>query len=105
MDNLDNHSGSRKASSDWHRSEPPNFSRKISTDMVSPRSTYQHEVHISSQGALKEVNKSKLRKVLSGWVLRKEKKEDNWMDQFEKNGIKAGVMIQDEAAMPPIVRY
>ncbi|ORY15154.1 hypothetical protein BCR34DRAFT_662225 [Clohesyomyces aquaticus] len=89
-----------------------NFSRKISGDLGSPRRNYDQDfaypniVQISgpSTNVQKDEKGSKLRKVLSGWMLRKEKKE-NWMDQFEKNGIKGGVMIQDEAALPPVVRY
>lgn len=103
-------SPSVKVSSDASRLEPPNFSRKISTDVATPRIhehpyRYQNVVQISPHPeAQKDENKSKLRRVLSGWMLRKDRK-DNWMDQFEKNGIKNGVMIQDEAALPPVVRY
>lgn len=103
-------SGSVKQSSDANRLGAPNFSRKISTDLSSPQNfehnvPYRNEVQIAPQSeAQKDVNKSKLKKVFSGWMLRKDKKQ-NWMDQVEKNGIKGGVMIQDEAALPPIVRY
>ncbi|KAF2477398.1 uncharacterized protein BDR25DRAFT_338277 [Lindgomyces ingoldianus] len=99
-----------KMSSDQGRLEaPPNFSRKISADVASMHRNndfaYPNVVQIKPQhDTPREEKGSKLRKVLSGWMLRKDKKE-NWMDQFEKNGIKGGVMIQDEAALSPIVRY
>ncbi|KAF2001622.1 hypothetical protein P154DRAFT_521662 [Amniculicola lignicola CBS 123094] len=106
---------------------PPNFSRKISTEV--PRSirenqelTYPNIVQLgpisgnavgngraNANGAAikegeKEVAKGRLRKVFSGWMLRREKKE-NWMDKVEREGVREGVMIQDEAALPPVVRY
>jgi hypothetical protein len=113
--NSDSHHAGVKYSLDAARLDPPvapNFSRKISADLTSPRFQdrghpgYQNIVEIEPKaGAGKDGNnKSKLRKALSGWMLRKEKKE-HWMVQFEKNGIKGGLMIQDEAALPPVVRY
>jgi hypothetical protein len=89
------------------RNEALNFSRKISTDAVrspgykSDKGLYKNAVQIT--GPPKDESKNKLKKVLSGW-LRKEKKE-NWMNQVEKNGVRGGVMTQDEAALPPVVRY
>lgn len=92
----------------------PNFSRKISTDgLQSDRPfdanqfAYPNVVHISATHVSKAPEqKSKLRKVFSAWTLRKEKKMDaNWMQKIEKGGIKTGVMMQDEAALPPVVRY
>ncbi|KAF2112579.1 hypothetical protein BDV96DRAFT_601978 [Lophiotrema nucula] len=107
-------SPSAKMSSDNPRLNAPNFSRKISTDVSGHRPIPEHDdlgyeniVQITpyeSKAAGKEEQKGKLRKVLSGWVLRKEKKE-NWMRDFERNGIKNGVMIQDEPALPPVIRY
>jgi hypothetical protein len=89
----------------------PNFSRKISADLTSPRFQnrghpgYENLVEIGPRAdTSKSENKSKLRKALSGWMLRKEKKE-HWMDQFERNGIKGGVMVQDGPACAPVVRY
>jgi hypothetical protein len=100
-----------KYSLDVARLEPPNFSRKISSDMTSPRFQgrdhpgYQNMVEIGPKATpQKQETKSRLRKALSGWMLKKEKKE-HWMDQFEKNGIKGGVMIQDEPALAPVIRY
>jgi hypothetical protein len=118
----DEHHQSRsgsKLSMDASRLEAaaPNFSRKISADIIRERDRneeYQNVMKITPVGqswstSAKEENKSKLKKVFSSWVLRKEKKENtgqgNWMDQFEKNGIKGGVMSQEEAALPPVVRY
>jgi hypothetical protein len=92
------------------RLHAPNFSRKISTEVPSSsRPTekdlllYRNAVQISGRAG-KEEQKSKLRRVFSGWMLRKDKKED-WMGAVEKQGIRNGVMVQEEAALPPVVRY
>ncbi|KAF2678192.1 hypothetical protein K458DRAFT_436091 [Lentithecium fluviatile CBS 122367] len=102
-------SQSGKPSTDG-RLHAPNFSRKISTDVPPPSrpvdkdmTPYSNVVQISGPTG-KEEQKSKLRRVFSGWMLRKEKKED-WMGKFEKQGIRNGVMVQEEAALPPVVRY
>ncbi|KAF2270147.1 hypothetical protein CC78DRAFT_193491 [Lojkania enalia] len=102
-------SPSMKMSMDQSRHLAPNFSRKISSD-VSPQRGYEpypNTVQIRSQpyGTHKDEKQSKLKRVLSGWGLRKEKKGGNWMDQLERNGVRTGVMVQDEAALPPVVRY
>jgi hypothetical protein len=76
-----------------------NFSRKMSVDTPT-RSTFSNEVKVSR----KEEQKSRLMKVFSGWMTKKEKKED-WMHRLEKEGVKEGVMVQDGAADAPIVRY
>jgi hypothetical protein len=101
------HSG--KPSTDG-RLHAPNFSRKISNDLPRPpqssgneNNQYKNVVHIAG-AAGKEEQKSKLRRVLSGWMLRKEKKED-WMGKVEKQGVKNGLMVQEEAALAPVVRY
>ncbi|KAF2714799.1 hypothetical protein K504DRAFT_486615 [Pleomassaria siparia CBS 279.74] len=99
---------STKMSSDQGRLDlPPNFSRKISGEIPSSQrdeSVYPNLVQLGPQTP-KSSQKSKLKKVFSTWMLKKEKK-DNWMDQLEKNGVKEGLMIpQDEAALPPVVRY
>ncbi|KAF2180704.1 hypothetical protein K469DRAFT_269030 [Zopfia rhizophila CBS 207.26] len=103
---------SMKISMDHGRLDPPpNFSRKISTDVTTSNPNYEHDlaypnvVQIKPHAeAQKDEKSSKLRKVFSSWMLKKEKK-GNWMDQFEKDGVKGGIMIQDEAALPPVVRY
>lgn len=98
-----------RKSTDGNHLAAPNFSRKISADISRPRHSghgdhpYQNVVQVA--GKQKEENKSKLKKVLSGWMLRKDKKDSTWMDQLEKNGVKGGVMIQDEAALAPVVKY
>ncbi|KAF1962011.1 hypothetical protein CC80DRAFT_201914 [Byssothecium circinans] len=113
-------SPSTKVGSDG-RLHAPNFSRKISAEVPRPPQTatttvtatvttpdteYVRAVHVSGprKEDHKEEQKRSLRKVLGGWMSKKEKKED-WMGQFEKKGIKNGVMTQDEAALPPVVRY
>jgi hypothetical protein len=75
------------------------FSRKMSVDTPT-RSTFSNEVKVSR----KEEQKSRLKKVFSGWMTKKEKKDD-WMLRLEKEGVKEGVMVQDGAADAPIVRY
>lgn len=102
------------SSADGHLAAP-NFSRKISTDGVqadhhfdATEYAYPNAVQITAAQAKKAEpeQKSKLKKVFSSWVLKKEKKgEGDWMQRFEKEGIKTGVMTQDQAALPPIVRY
>jgi hypothetical protein len=98
---------SMKMSSDQNRLEiPTNFSRKISAEIPSAARddpAFPNILPIDTP-AQKVSQRSKLKKVFSVWMLKKEKKE-NWMDQLEKNGIKKGVMVQDEAALPPVVRY
>jgi hypothetical protein len=76
-----------------------NFSRKMSTDASAPGS-FSNEVKVSR----KEEQKSRLMKVFSGWMSKKEKKDD-WMHRIEKEGVKEGVMVHDGAADAPIVRY
>ncbi|CAI6337340.1 unnamed protein product [Periconia digitata] len=92
------------------RSPAPNFSRKISSEIsssaVSPRANaYSNTVEISvgEAPAEKQEQKSKMRQVFGGWMLKKDKKED-WMQKVEKKGVKGGIMTQD-AALPPVVRY
>ncbi|KAH3912050.1 hypothetical protein HBI56_175510 [Parastagonospora nodorum] len=76
-----------------------NFSRKMSVDTPT-RGTFSKEVKV----AHKEEQKSRLKKVFTGWMTKKEKKDD-WMQRIEKEGVKEGVMVQDGAASAPIVRY
>lgn len=92
----------------------PNFSRKISTDgphtdrpFDANEFAYPNVVQITATHASKAPEqKSKLKKVFSAWALKKEKKSDgDWMQKIEKGGIRTGVMMQDEAALPPVVRY
>ncbi|KAL5117628.1 hypothetical protein ACEQ8H_004521 [Pleosporales sp. CAS-2024a] len=76
-----------------------NFSHKMSIDTPT-RSTF------SAQGkaSRKEEQKSRLIKVFSGWMSKKDKKDD-WMDRIEKEGVKEGVLVQDGAAGAHVVRY
>ncbi|KAF1972803.1 hypothetical protein BU23DRAFT_143501 [Bimuria novae-zelandiae CBS 107.79] len=98
------------------RPNAPNFSRKISTDgpqadrpFNANEFAYPNSVQITATNAPKHQpeQKSRLKKVFSAWVLKKERKggEGDWMQKFEKEGIKTGVMTQDQAAFPPVVRY
>lgn len=80
-------------------SEAANFSRKMSVDTPS-RSTFSNE----TKTARKEEQKSRLKRVFSGWMRKKETKDD-WMQKIEKQGVKEGVLVQDGAASAPVVRY
>lgn len=80
-------------------SEAVNFSRKMSVDTPT-RSTFSNEVKVSRR----EEQKSRLKKVFSGWMTKKEKKED-WMQRIEKEGVKEGVLVSDGGAGSPVVRY
>lgn len=79
--------------------EVVNFSRKMSMD-APLRTTYSKEVNLSR----KEEQKSRLKKVFTGWMSKKDKKED-WMHKLEKQGVKEGVLVQDSPAGAPVVRY
>lgn len=91
--------GSGSTSTPKKSGEIMNFSHKLSMDTPA-RSTYSNEVKVSR----KEEQKSRLKKVFSGWMSKKEKKDD-WMHRIEKEGVKEGVMVQNGAADPPVVRY
>ncbi|KAF2624720.1 hypothetical protein BU25DRAFT_441797 [Macroventuria anomochaeta] len=75
-----------------------NFSRKISMD------TPDHHAFPSAVKLQKNQQQSRLKKVFSGWMLKKEKKED-WMHKIEKEGVKEGVLVQEGGAHVPVVRY
>lgn len=79
--------------------EAPNFSHKMSVDTPT-RSTFSNEVKLSK----KEEQKSRLKKVFSGWMTKKDKKED-WMHRIEKKGVREGVMVSGGVADGPVVRY
>ncbi|KAF9691629.1 hypothetical protein EKO04_010388 [Ascochyta lentis] len=75
-----------------------NFSRKISMD------TPDHPAFPNAVKLQKNQQQSRLKKVFSGWMLKKEKKED-WMHKIEKEGVKEGVLVDDGGIRSPIVRY
>ena len=75
-----------------------NFSRKISTDAP------DHPVSPNAVKTQKSQQQSRLKKVFSGWILKKEKKED-WMHKIEKEGVKEGVLVQEGGTHAPVVRY
>lgn len=75
-----------------------NFSRKISMD------TPNHPAFHNAVKLEKTQQQSRLKKVFSGWMLKKDKKE-NWMHKVEKEGVKEGVIVQDGSAHAPVVRY
>ncbi|KAF2431785.1 hypothetical protein EJ08DRAFT_696267 [Tothia fuscella] len=89
----------------------PNFSRKISID-TQGRIYDPHHPNIVQITALPQMpprrpaNFAALRKVLSKLELKdKNKPMLTWMDRFEKDGIKSGVLVQENASPAPFVRY
>jgi hypothetical protein len=90
---------SRSASNSNGSADPSSFSHKMSVD--SPvRGTFPTEPKTPG----KEEQKSKLKKIFSGWMTKGHKKED-WMHKIEKEGVKEGVLVQDSATASPVVRY
>jgi hypothetical protein len=93
-------SGDSKSASNSNRSQDPsNFSHKMSLDSPA-RMTFANEPKTPG----KEEQKSKLKKIFSGWMTKKDKKED-WMHKMEKEGVKEGVLVQESATASPVVRY
>jgi hypothetical protein len=89
-------------------SKAPNFSRKISVD----NNGRIHEAHVSNVVEVtalppmpaKKQNFASLRKVLSKFDL-KSGKPMNWMDKFEADGIKAGILVHNKESPVAVVRY
>lgn len=83
--------------------EAATFSRKMSVDS-SPR--HSAPVSNESKPVKKEEQKSRLKKVFTGWMTRKEKKDD-WMHKLPKDGgVKEGVFVGDASSTAsPVVRY
>ncbi|RMZ67004.1 serine threonine- kinase dyrk2 isoform x1 [Pyrenophora seminiperda CCB06] len=83
-------------------------SNKSTGDVVSQRSSdlRSHRTMSSDhKSSGKDEQKSKLKKIFSGWIHKKEKKED-WMHKMEKEGIKEGMLVQDTGpSASPVVRY
>ena len=75
------------------------FSRKMSVD--SSLGTMSKE----SKPTKKDEQKSRLKKVFSGWMMRKEKKQADWTHSLEKETVKDGVLLQEGSAPNPMVRY
>ncbi|OAL48400.1 hypothetical protein IQ07DRAFT_613092 [Pyrenochaeta sp. DS3sAY3a] len=80
--------------------EIPSFAHKMSMDALTSRSTTSKEAKITR----KEEHRSRLKNIFSGWIHRKEKKDD-WMHKIEKQGVKEGVIVQDGGSVAPVVRY
>ncbi|KAJ4363605.1 hypothetical protein N0V83_009901 [Neocucurbitaria cava] len=78
---------------------PSSFSRTISVD-ASSHSMTSREAKTSKR----EEQKSRLKKVFTGWMHKKDKKDD-WMHRIEKEGVKEGVIVQDGSHVAPVVRY
>ncbi len=77
-----------------------NYSRKMSTEVASRGPVFNNEVNILK----KDEQKSKIKKVFSGWMHKKTKKDD-WMQKIEKGGVKEGVMVQETNNTSTVVRY
>ncbi|KAF1939658.1 hypothetical protein EJ02DRAFT_351799 [Clathrospora elynae] len=80
--------------------DAPNFSRKMSLDTAPSRRTLSNDVKTTR----KEEQKSRLKNIFSGWMTKKDKKED-WMLKMEKEGVKEGVLVHEGTTALPIVRY
>lgn len=78
--------------------EQNSFSRKISVD------TADHPAFPNVEKLQKTQQQSKLKKVFSGWMLKKEKKAD-WASKAEKESVKEGVLVQEDRTHGPVVRY
>ncbi|KAJ4369459.1 hypothetical protein N0V86_009294 [Didymella sp. IMI 355093] len=78
--------------------EQNSFSGKISVE------TPDHHAFPDAEKLEKTQQQSKLKKVFSGWMLKKEKKVD-WMAKVEKQGVKEGVLVQEDRTHAPVVRY
>ncbi|KAF1828892.1 hypothetical protein BDW02DRAFT_511247 [Decorospora gaudefroyi] len=91
--------GSNSASNSNRSVDPSNFSRKMSLDSPARK-------HLSNEPKTpgKEEQRSKLKKIFSGWMTKKEKKED-WMHKLEREGVREGVLVQEGTATSPVVRY
>lgn len=89
----------------------PNFSRKISIDgqgrVFDTRNTNVVEITaLPPMPPKRTTNFAALRKVLSKLELKdKSKPLSNWMDRFEAEGIRGGVMVHSSNTPAPVIRY
>jgi hypothetical protein len=85
-----------------------NFSRKISVDshglVEEPQFPNAIEITALPQLPNKKNNFASLRRVLSRFEL-KGSKPSTWMDKFEANGIKSGVLIHNRESPVAVIRY
>ncbi|KAK7526722.1 uncharacterized protein IWZ02DRAFT_180721 [Phyllosticta citriasiana] len=96
-----------------NNSEAPNFSKKITPEVTSPlaavdTSQYKNKVEIKTNSTTNSSHNMRgLKKAFSSLLLgnKKDRKNENWMDEIEKNGVKGGIIIPDEVAGAPVVRY
>ncbi|KAF2144077.1 uncharacterized protein K452DRAFT_285287 [Aplosporella prunicola CBS 121167] len=100
---------SMKISIDQHGEKAPSFSRKASMEDRSLDAKYKNVVQLkadeTSPSSPVHSAMGGLKKVFTGLGLGKHKKSETWMDKFERSGVKGGVLIHDEAAGAPVVRY
>ncbi|KAK0659634.1 hypothetical protein DIS24_g3986 [Lasiodiplodia hormozganensis] len=108
------HKPSMKISIDHFHGEPPNFSKKmIGSDRAGQQGgqeqRYKYKAEIKANNTLasgSSGNVKGLKKMFSHFGLGgKREKKETWMDKFEKDGVKGGILIHDEAAGAPVVRY
>lgn len=86
----------------------PNFSRKISTDRPIDTS-FPNKVEITALPVMPQKNKptSRLRRVLSKLEItnKSNRQPKSWMDTFEANGIKTGVLEARGKSVAPVIKY
>lgn len=92
-----------------HKSTDNTSIGKMSMEQKSLSS--KHSIDASDRGSLpstvkleKSHQQSRLKKVFTGWITKKEKKDD-WMHKVEKEGVKEGVLVQEGGSHVPVVRY
>ncbi|KAL0263513.1 hypothetical protein SLS55_002493 [Diplodia seriata] len=104
---------SMKISIDHFGGEAPNFSKKIRSERPvhqhGKEQRYKYKAEIKANNTLESGssgNVKGLKRMFSHFGLGgKREKKETWMDKFEKNGVKGGVLVHDEAAGAPVVRY
>lgn len=97
--------------------EAPNFSRKFSADdhsrmydgryqnMLEVRPSWSAESEEIPVAGTTVVPTKETAKSKRHWWQSKPKREETWMDTVVKSGSKSGVLLTDEVAGAPIVRY
>lgn len=89
--------------------EAPNFSRKFSADDYSRMfdTRYQNMLEVTDAAGPAAVATATppAREKKRHWWQGKPKREETWMDTVVKSGCRSGVMLRDDVAGAPIVRY
>ena len=86
------------------RTPEPRYRNAV--EISSPHRQQQPQQHYQQQATLTSREKERERPMKSKWWQRKEKNlQSGWMDQVLKSGSSSGMIMTDEAAGAPIVRY